>query len=186
MSLFQNKYRINSLRLKGYDYSKEAAYFVTICVKDKKHSFGEVIQKNNSIFVELNDLGKLAEINFKEIENLHPYAIIDQYVIMPNHVHGIIAIIEQQITPDNNNENVLYEYKNSFSPQRKNIPSIIRGYKASIKSFANKNKIEFSWQPGYSDRIIRNDTELENVQKYIFENPIKWSLDKDFPENLYM
>ena len=185
MSLFLNKYRINSLRLNGYDYSREGVYFVTICVKDKKHLFGEVIQKNNSIFVELNELGKLAEKNFKEIEKFHPYTIVDQYLIMPNHIHGIIAILEQQIDHDDNKEKILTEYKNSFSPQRKNLPSIVRGYKASVKSYANKNNIDFNWQSGYYDRIIRNDAELINIQKYIFENPVKWTLEKDFPENLY-
>ena len=69
-------------------------------------------------------------------------------------------------------------YKNKFGPQSNNLSSVIRGYKAAVKSFAKTNKIEFGWQPRFHDRIIRNEEELNRIRKYIIENPETWVRDQ--------
>ena len=186
MEKFRNKYRVNSTRLEGYDYGKGGAYFITICVKDNLHCFGKVIEKDNFCSVELTELGSIAEENFKKIAQLHPYALTDQFIVMPNHIHGIIAILDEQNAYDLNNVSPLSAYKNTFGPQRKNIPSIIRGYKSSVKSYALKNNILFEWQSGYYDRVIRDHTELEKIQQYISENPLKWTFKKDNTQDLFI
>jgi REP element-mobilizing transposase RayT len=88
---------------------------------------------------------------------------------MPNHVHGIIFINKPEETT---------WVPNNFGSQSRNLASIIRGYKASVKRFANQNNIEFEWQSHYHDRIIRNYNELDNIREYIINNPIKWSTNE--------
>lgn len=178
--VFLGKYKTGSTRLKGYDYGSEGAYFITICVKNKKPLFGNIINNKNNPIVKLSELGEIACKNWIEIEKFHPYAIVDHFIVMPDHIHGIIALVKNNNTKPDLSFSV---YKNIFGPQSKNIPSIIRGYKSSVKSFALKNNFEFEWQPGYYDRIIRNEKELESIQNYIYQNPLKWHLEKYYPEN---
>ena len=114
---------------------------------------------------------------------------------MPNHVHGIL-LIDPADTHNKNSTAVETHHMrlkietgstitNRFGPQRRNLASIVRGYKSSVKSYALKHKIEFGWQPRYFDRIIRNDAEYKRIQEYIFYNPLKWFWEKgDDIENL--
>ena len=85
---FQNKYRIASTRLQNWDYGSNAAYFITICTKKRKHFFGEIINKE----MQLNDAGKLAEQYWLEIPNHFPFIELGNFVVMPNHMHGILII----------------------------------------------------------------------------------------------
>ena len=142
--------------------------------------------------------------HWTKIPELHPYVILYQFVIMPNHVHGILLIdpadthnknstaveTHHMRLKDNSPANRLKietgsTITNRFGPQRRNLASIVRGYKSSVKSYALKHKIEFGWQPRYFDRIIRNDAEYKRIQEYIFYNPLKWFWEKgDDIENL--
>lgn len=88
MAKFKGKYRIESARLKGYDYSSEGSYFITICVHKMQYFFGHVTNEK----MHLNEIGKLAEKFWKEIPEHFPHAILDAFIIMPNHMHGIIII----------------------------------------------------------------------------------------------
>ena len=85
---FQNKYRLASTRLQDWDYGWSAAYFVTICTKDREYFFGEI----NDDVMKLSEIGKLAENFWLEIPQHFPFVILDAFVVMPNHVHGIILI----------------------------------------------------------------------------------------------
>ena len=85
---YQNKYRIQSARLPSWNYSSNAAYFITICTVNREHYFGEIIQHN----MQLSEIGKKANDNWLDIPNHFSFVVLDAFVIMPNHVHGIIVI----------------------------------------------------------------------------------------------
>lgn len=108
-----------------------------------------------------------------EIPEHFSFVRLDEFVIMPNHIHGIIFI---------DKELQINWKENKFGPQSNNLPSIIRGYKAAIKKYAIINNIKFEWQERYYDHIIKSEKGLENIRKYINENILKWTLDENFVE----
>lgn len=165
---FDNKYRIKSVRKENWDYGSDAGYFVTICTKNMIHYFGKIIETQSIASLRTTDIGKIAQGYWWEISKKHPYVILDEFIIMPNHLHGIIII--DKGTSLSTKE----DYKNKFGPQSKNLSSILRRFKMAVKTFATKNNISFEWQPRYYDRIIRNEEELSRIRKYIHENPYKW------------
>ena len=114
--------------------------------------------------VQLTPIGKIAYQYWIEIPNHFPFVVLDEFVIMPNHVHGILTI----------NKPGYHDRKpNAFGPQSQNLPSVVRGFKAATKKYATINDLEFSWQPRYHERILRLD-ELDSCRKYIQNNPKKW------------
>lgn len=173
-----DKHHRKSIRLKDYDYSKNGYYFITICSKNREYLFGEI--RRGTIFCALNQGGKIADQCWKEIAIHYENVIIDEFIIMPNHIHGIIII---------NNERV-----QDIEPPRRNqfqhiipgsIGSIIRGFKIGVtKWFRNNTDIHQIWQKGFYEHIIRNDDELNNIRKYIQDNPHKWEEEKNNPENI--
>ena len=90
MDKYKNKYRIPSARLRGYDYASEGAYFITICTHNREHFFGEIADGK----MHLNEIGKLAEKYWAEIPDHFPDVELGNFVIMPNHVHGILILNE--------------------------------------------------------------------------------------------
>jgi putative transposase len=178
---FKNKFRISPARLTGWDYGSNGLYYITICTKDRVHYFGEIVSNNNPETQNLASLqgtpiGQVAYDNWLEIANHFPFVELDEFVIMPNHIHGILYI---------NREDKFDWQLNKFGSQSRNLASIIRGYKASVKTYATTNNIEFAWQPRYYDRVIRNEKEYANVREYIFNNPDNWLLNGDNVDNLY-
>ena len=183
---YRNKYRIPSTRLNGYDYAQAGYYFITICTKDRIYWFGNI--KNSEMIK--SKIGEITDKCWLEIPSHFPFVELDKFIIMPNHIHGIIIINEQQIA-NNKRRDAKFcvsteEYKNKFGPQSKNLSSIIRGFKIGVKNFTKQNKIDFAWQGRFYDRIIRNEEELNKIRQYIIDNPIRWELDKNNTENLYM
>ncbi len=179
---FKNKYRVTSHRLKGYDYSSDGAYFITICVKNRKHLFGEIV---NGKMV-LNDLGKITEKCWKEIPDHFPDVILDEFVIMPNHVHGVLFLFPKNAPVETNNYSSLRNRPIQKRPNgtRRTIGSIIRGFKIGVTKYVRNNNetnnylpLLVVWQPNYYDRIIRSEDELNRIREYIFLNPEHW--DKD-------
>ena len=161
-----------SSRLKEYDYSNSAYYFITICIHDKEYYFGNV-HKEKMI---LNQYGIIAEECWKDLPSHYSNCELDYYVIMPNHVHGILVI-------DN------YNYDKATLPQSKihGITEIIRGYKTFSSKIINllpDQEKAFRWQKSYYDRIIRNEKELHQIRKYIEQNPLRWDIEKNTPDNL--
>jgi putative transposase len=180
---YKNKYRATSARLAGWDYGSHGLYFITICTKDRVPYFGEIEtgqtqnKETQSIAsLRMTDIAKIAYDNWLQIPAFHPYVEVDAFVIMPDHIHGILFINK----PDKLSWDV-----NKFGAQRNNLASIIRGYKSSVKQFAMLNSLGFAWQPGYYDRVIRNQREYENIIQYIYDNPDQWLLNKDNLENLF-
>lgn len=174
-NLFKKKYRIKSTRLQNWDYSNNGYYFVTICSKDRVCLFGDIIDGK----MILSDLGNFVFNCWKKIPKHFTFVILDENIIMPNHIHGII-IIRKNVETQNF---ASLHKKNKFGPQSMNLASIIRGFKIGVKKYVNQNGIEFKWQPRYHDRIIRNEKELYNIRKYIKHNPLKWEFDRNNPRN---
>ena len=192
---FKNKYTIKSTRLENYDYSQNGLYFVTICTKDREESFGEI--KDEKMI--LNDVGEIAHKFWQEIPKHFPFVILDEFVMMPNHVHGILEInwniigeptemqdIPKVETQDFASLQVNGQYKNKFGPQSKNLASIIRGFKVGVKKYTTINEIYFCWQPKFYDHIIRNDESLNKIREYIITNPERWERDRNMLENVFM
>jgi REP element-mobilizing transposase RayT len=127
----------------------------------------------------LNEPGIIAEQSWIDIPKHFTNTELDYYVIMPNHIHGII-ILNQAVETRNVDKIVETPYMASLP-----LGDIIGKYKAAVKRRANKNGYNnFSWQTRFYDRIIRNEKELYNIRKYIDQNPLKWDLEKDQPENI--
>ena len=157
----QNKFQIKSIRADWWDYSSNGIYFITICTKNMRPSFGILNQEE----VILNKVGEVAKTIWNKIPHYFPFASLRAFVIMPNHLHGII-LFEKSTTIKNNTAA-------KFGPQSNNLGSIIRGFKSSVTIEARKTDFEFAWQSRFYDRIIRNENELENIIQYIYDNPIK-------------
>ena len=165
---FKERYRVKTTRMSGWDYGSNALYYITICTKDRLNYFGEIIEKENLAFFKTTPIGEAAFNNWRAITEHFPFIELDEFVIMPNHLHGILFI--------NKPEKVDWQV-NKFGVQSQNLASVIRGYKASVKTFATKNNIEFNWQPRYYDRVIIDEKEYLNVCTYIENNPTQWLLN---------
>jgi len=176
---FQEKYRIPSARLQGYDYGQNGAYFITICTKNRNRYFGEIIETQYFASLRQTTMGEIANEYWQEIPKHFPFIVLDEYIIMPDHLHGILFIDKGE------NESLVIGYKNTFGPQSGNISSVIRGYKAAVKSFSTKSKIEFAWQPRFYDHIIWDKDELNRIRNYIIQNPANWFRDSNNEDGLY-
>lgn len=203
------------LRLQGFDYSQNGAYFTTICTKNRVQYFGSIVQNilspndisNEQIFesaeeignrgyayLEESLIGKKAKEFWLSIPEHFPYVSLDEFQIMPNHIHGILLIHKngQHLSPISQDDEIQYAWqpllnkKNQFGPQSKNLSSILRGFKAGLKSYATKHAIPFKWHPRFFDRIIRNEDELNRIRNYIITNPDNWHLDQKNDANLFM
>jgi putative transposase len=199
MEKFQNTYRIPSTRLKNWDYRWDAAYFITICTKGREHYFGEVEnEKMNYSFV-----GILADVFWHEIKNHFLNVELGDFVVMPNHVHGIVVLNGNKTTSIENTDNVdigisvetrhalslqpdnslsiKLTGKTRFQNQGKNsVSSIIGSYKAAVTKHVNRLNLsnDFSWQSRFHDHIIRNESEFKKIAFYIQNNPTNWEEDK--------
>lgn len=176
MPKFKGKYRILANRLKDWDYGSSALYFITICTKDKTPYFGtiEFNETEDIAYLQKTELGLIAENFWIEIPKHFPFVKLDEFIIMPNHIHGIVFI---------DKEPQIQWQENKFGPQSNNLASIIRVYKAAVKKYSTLNNIEFEWQERYYDHIIKSEKELESIRKYIHENILKWTLDENYIKN---
>ena len=162
-------------RLKEYDYSRIGAYFVTICSKDKRKAFGEIIDQE----VILNGTGKIVEQHWQQISKHFPNVELESYVVMPNHLHGII-VIESRVTACRDRDNT-----ESFGkPVRGSLSTIIRSFKSAVtRCFNQQGKSPFNlWQRSFYEHVIRNEADMARVCEYIHENPFRWNLDENYVE----
>ncbi|MEA2097954.1 MAG: transposase [Patescibacteria group bacterium] len=188
-----------SIRLKNYDYASDGAYFMTICVQNKEHRFGDVIDGK----MILNSAGEMIRKWLFELKNKFENVELDEYIIMPNHIHLIIFImnivgVDLCVNPDLCANPEYAKKQNSFRIQDRHtgdgISQIVQWFKTMTTNEYIRNVKQNNWKPfdkkiwqrNYYDRIIRNEKELDKIRKYIFENPLKWELDKSNPENLFM
>ena len=161
---FQNKYRIDSTRLEGWNYAAKGSYFITICTDDRVHYFGE-IENEKMIY---SPIGSIAYVLCDEIRNHQKNIRLGEFVIMPNHVHGILILdgsdmvdvvsdsfhetnLKQQPKPE-----FVNEFMSSISPIPGSVSTIIRSYKSAVTKYCNRLGLEFKWQSRFYDHIIRN------------------------------
>ncbi len=165
------KFHRKSIRLKNFDYSSFGAYFITICTYKKYNYFGEIFDNK----VKLSPIGKMAKTYWREIPSHFKVVNLDEFIIMPNHIHGILKIENLR-----ENNTTTKPKINQFQKTIKNsISSIIQSYKAALTRWCKKNnQTEFKWQRNYYEHVIRNDKELHLIQQYIMDNPIAWKKDK--------
>jgi putative transposase len=195
MNKFRNKYRIPSARLQNWDYRWAGAYFITICTQNREHYFGEIMDGK----MQLSNLGVVADILWHQIPHHHLNVELGAFVVMPNHIHGVLIInndtdnvdnvdnvetlhatsLQQQQTtqtPDNQ----INEQMSKISPKSNSISVIIRSYKSAVTKHANRLGFDFKWQSRFHDHIIRNDQSFQKISEYITNNPANWQDDKFF------
>ncbi|MCK5912820.1 MAG: transposase [Desulfuromusa sp.] len=165
-----------SIRLRDYDYSTAGAYFVTICTFERECLLGDVVNGE----MRLSDMGQLVAPIWDSLGQRYPDAEVDAFVIMPNHIHGIITI--------NGDVQVGAIHESPLQNRRAMTLSRVIGY---LKMNAAKriNQLRDNpgapvWQRNYYERVIRNGRELQSIQQYIVDNPAKWQEDENHPAHL--
>ena len=168
-----------STRLRDYDYGRTGAYFVTICVVQKQCLFGEIVDDT----VKLGALGQIITACWQAIPDHFPQVVLDAYVVMPNHVHGILVI---DAASDGQMHRVGAQHAAPLPQNVKpgSLGAIVRSFKAAASRQVNIQRQtpgELLWQRNYHDRIIRNEPELNRIRAYIAQNPAKWAEDAENP-----
>ncbi len=199
---YKNKYRIKSTRLQNWDYRWSGAYFITICTQYREHYFGEIIEGK----MQLSNIGVIADILWYEIKNHAKNMELGAFIVMPNHIHGILILNDNgvgndggfvvetlhatslrqhqhQHQPQNNKE-----FMANISPKSNSISTIIRSYKSAVTKHARRLGYDFAWQPRFYDHIIRDERSFNTISNYTINNPSKWTDDKfhDNNENTVM
>ena len=161
-------------RMANYDYSTPGYYFVTICTKGMLEYFGRV--QNGKI--ELNDAGRIVQKCWFDLPNHYNNCELHAFVVMPNHVHGIIEIVKNGLKPFQNKQT--NNVRNGLKPfPTYGLSEIMRGFKTFSSKYINqKTKYKFTWQKSFYDHIIRTDDELIRISDYIDKNPLLWKQDK--------
>ncbi|MCF7834502.1 transposase [Candidatus Gracilibacteria bacterium] len=183
--LFANKYRTQSIRLPERDYSSGGGYFCTICVDKHQRLLGEIIDGK----INLSEIGKIVEQCRFDITNHFPNIELDEYVIMPNHIHGILFLHEKNnqpvethysVSPNNETRHGMSLHKiNQFGKMHKNsISLIINQFKGSVTRQTNKLNLNFHRQSGFYEHVIRNNQDLQRIQEYIQNNTCKRQNDE--------
>lgn len=155
------------MRAELYDYRQAGSYFVTVVVQNRRQLFGTIIDG----LPRLNPAGLAIEHYWRELEKKYPQVQLDDYVIMPNHIHGILRI---------HPKDALNSYPETLGDMMKWFKSMTTN--AYIRGVTNHGWPRYDvrlWQQGYWDHIIRNDADLSRVQEYIAANPSQWEMDPD-------
>lgn len=152
--LFENKYRIESARLKGWDYGSEGAYFITICTKDRAHFFGECVNGK----MKLSTMGAIVQGCWYDIPAHFPHIALGAFVTMPNHIHGILVLnksLQEQNRGGNDDDNDPTFYQ-AISPDAGSIPTVIRSFKSACTKHIRETfpKQNFGWQERFWDKFF--------------------------------
>jgi len=194
---FRGKYRVASTRLKTWDYAWNGFYFITICTKDRINHFGDIMDGK----MHLNEFGRIAHTFGMEIPQHFDNARIDAFVVMPNHVHGILVIDNggDNVDGDDDIVETLHcnvstttktdtDFYSQISPKPKSLSTMIRSYKSICTKTINRMPVEtlqcnvstvFAWQSRFYEHIIRDEKSLENIRNYIINNPAQWEEDEN-------
>jgi REP element-mobilizing transposase RayT len=163
-----------SIRLRGYDYSQAGLYFITICTHGRLPIFGKISDGK----MMPNEGGKMVEKCWHAIPDHFPWAMLDEFVVMPNHVHGIIIVGANNHLPPPNNH---LPPPNNHLPQHgtsRTVGSIVRGFKiGATKWFRANTDVHAVWQRNYYEHIIRNEEAYLKIAEYIQANPLLWGKD---------
>lgn len=169
-------------RLKNYNYAANGYYFVTICTHQKQRFFGDVVNGK----MQLSTVGKIAHQYWSEIPEHSQHTYLDEFIIMPNHVHGIIIIDNPDGSvvlwndPTDNGGWDLSQTMSQLSPKSGTLSVIVRSYKSSVTRWCRQHGDDiFCWQSRFYEIIIRDEKSLNNIRRYIINNPAKWSEDRN-------
>ncbi len=173
MEKWKNKYRILSTRATWWDYSGEGTYFITICTINRVHYFGNCNQEK----MKLSALGAIVQGFWYEIPKHFPFVDLGEFIVMPNHIHGIISVKKDENQPVVNEKSTFYS---KISPKKGSVASVIRSFKSVCSKCIRENfpQLGFGWQPLYWDNIIQNEPAFEKISNYIINNPANWEKDK--------
>ncbi len=198
MDLYKDKYRVESVRLKGWDYSAAGYYFVTICTLNRLCTLGNVIDG----IMRLSPVGKIVAEEWQKTALIRNNVAIDKWVVMPNHLHGIV-IINETPQPGVSTEPCRDVPAACLPASAACLDSGISKpgdvpaghlYKGSLGAIIGQFKSvctkriwaaghDFAWQSRFYDEIIRDEKSLEIIREYICNNPLQWQLDKENPVN---
>jgi REP element-mobilizing transposase RayT len=156
--------KMRSFRKKGWDYSSRASYLVTLVTKDWYPFFGR-IQNGKA---DLSEIGGIANECWRMIPDYYPFVELGEFIIMPEHIHGIIHFKSAQNGT-----------KGNFGPQNRNLGAVIRGYKSAVTSKSLPVNSSFKWQKGYDDKILFHPRDIERASEYIQKNPARYTKQRD-------
>ena len=175
------KYHRRSIRLKGYDYSQEGSYFLTLRTSQGKNLFGEIIDGE----MVLNEYGIIVQDEWLKTEIIRAEIVLDEYVIMPNHFHAIVSIYRDTNTsvahtiPAATYTNCSLMKSLPGGPKQKSIGALMSGFKSVVTKRVNEIRQTPGcpvWLRNYYEHIIRNEEDLNRIRQYIINNPVKWGL----------
>jgi REP element-mobilizing transposase RayT len=172
--------------LKGFDYSQAGAYFVTICIQNRICLFGKI--ENGEI--QLTEAGYMVHRIWNELPEKYPGVEIDEFIVMPNHIHGIVVLnvgAGPCACPDSNKGQ-----PRGVAPTRLSLPDVVHRYKSFTTSEYRIGVEQLKWIPfpgklwqrNYYEHVIRNEKELNQIREYISNNPLQWALDNENPQNM--
>jgi putative transposase len=184
------KHHRKSIRLKEYDYSQPGTYFVTLCTEGRMCVFGDVVDGR----MVLNETGEIVQSDWDDLPVHYPHARLDAFQIMPNHIHGIIILVDEAAVgagPGGRPTSGEHPDAQPRRPapvgeevQRHRISEIIRSFKAYTTIRINKRRHTPGvriWQRNYYERIVRNTEELDAIRAYVYNNPMAWDKDRENP-----
>ena len=171
-----------SPRLKDYDYTQEGAYYVTICTHKRYLWFGNITENT----IKLSPQGQIAYDRWLHIPHHHPHVDLDMFVVMPNHIHGIIVITKPPLTDAIIKSTDDAGIVPTQSPKKRtlvagSLSAVIGSYKSGVTRRIREQQGDLDdtlWQKSFYEHIIRNDDDLNRIRKYILHNPAKWAEDE--------
>jgi len=172
------------IRLRNFDYRSKSSHFVTICTGNREYYFGKIMNGE----IEYSAIGLIAKQFWECIPDHFPHAVLDAFVIMPNHVHAIIKIrtchgmsdIRTCHVDDIGTCHGMSLFNKFGRPVAGSVSMVVNHYKAAVKRWCNKNGYEsFMWQSRFYDQIINDEKGIETIRKYIKNNPRNWTGDED-------
>jgi len=184
-----------SIRLRGYDYSQEGLYFITICVQNRECLFGEIVvgagfARPDEIArpeMQLNEYGNIVENEWKNLQIKYPNIDLHEYIVMPNHIHGILQIVTPFVAAVTMGDTIggqtppLRCADKNVRPYIPTLGNVIAYFKyQTTKQIDLPTKL---WQRNYHEHIIRNENSYQTISEYIINNPAKWNADRFYPKN---
>jgi REP element-mobilizing transposase RayT len=166
-------HRRRSIRLPEYDYRQTGAYFVTIVARDRAALFGKIA----GCEMRLNEFGQIVEKEWQRSSAIRSEIELDVFVIMPNHIHGIVNIIDAH-------DGAIARSPLCSGPAPRSLGAFVAGFKSAVTTRINELRHTRGtpvWQRNYYEHVVRNDDELLRVREYILNNPLDWDNDRENP-----
>jgi putative transposase len=176
-----DKHHRRSIRLQGYDYAQAGAYFLTICAYGRECLFGEVV---NGAMLK-NDSGRIVEEEWLRSAEIRQELELDVFVVMPNHLHGIVFIMNIGATGDVGATSRSPLRSPARGPAKLSLGSFVSGFKSACTKRVNEARGQPGtpmWQRGFYERVIRSEEELERIRAYVLDNPARWATDEENPD----